>query len=103
MEDEEVRLVLTQVLGLIKLYEVAELNETLMAMITLYPGQMHAYSIQLVRYLAGAVREVFGRTVESETIGQHSDSTVEIMSVLATLATLNIEDGEFDISLTEVL
>jgi hypothetical protein len=60
-----------------------------MAMITCYPQQMHAYSIQLVRYLAGAIREVFARTVESP-VGQHSESTVEIMGVLATLATLGV-------------
>lgn len=89
LNEEEIRLVLTQVLGLIKLHEVVELNETLMAMITCYPRQMHVYSIQLVRYLAGAIREVFARTVES-AIGQPSESTVEIISVLATLATLGV-------------
>jgi hypothetical protein len=56
-------------------------------MITSYPRQMNAYAVQIVRYLADAIREVFARTLDSPAC-QLSESVVDITGVLATLANM---------------
>jgi hypothetical protein len=94
--------VLSNVLYLMKQYEVSDLNETLIAMISNYPKEMNCYSVQLVRFLCQTLRDTFERTLENPT-AQLSESACETMNVLAIMTSLGSNDGDSNMTLREVI
>jgi hypothetical protein len=49
--DDEIKLILGNLLYLIKQYEIPDLNATLITMIQTYPKDMNCYAIELLKYL----------------------------------------------------
>ena len=63
--DDEIKLILGNLLYLIKQYEIPDLNATLITMIQTYPKDMNCYAIELLKYLTITIRDIFSRAMEN--------------------------------------